>query len=128
MSGATSRRKGATGEREVRDILNSYTLPNGEPVQAKRGCQHSGGHDSPDVAHNIPNLHLEVKRVEVASMSPAKMRDALAQSKRDAGEENLPVVCWRSNRSEWVAMLSFSDLLNLFGCEVSNKQKEEENE
>ena len=123
MSGSTSRRKGATGEREVRDILNSFTLPNGEPVQAKRGCQHAGGPDSPDVAHNIPKLHLEVKRVEVASMSPAKMRDALAQSKRDAGEENLPVVCWRSNRSDWVVMLSLTDLLTLFGCEASDKQE-----
>ena len=126
MSGAMSRRKGAAGEREIRDLLNAHTLPNGEPVQAKRGCQHAGGHDSPDVAHNIPNLHIECKRVEV--MSPAKMRDALAQSRRDAGEDNLPVVCWRSNRSEWVAMLSVADLLTLFGCEVSNKQNEENDE
>lgn len=125
MSGAKSRRKGCAGEIEIRNLLNTHTLPNGEPVQAKRGCQHAGGPDSPDVAHNIPHLHLEVKRVEVASMSPAKMRDALAQSRRDAGEDNLPVVCWRSNRSEWVAMLSVADLLTLFGCEGSDKQNEE---
>ena len=111
--------KGAVGEREVRDLLLKYLLPSGDPVQAKRGCQHSGGADSPDVAHNIPNLHIEVKRCE--KMNPAKARDALGQAQRDAGD-NLPVGVWRSNRTEYVAMLSFRHLLNLLGCEECNQQ------
>ena len=78
-----AKNKGALGERQVRDILNNYKLPSGEPVKAKRGCQHSGGTDSPDVEHNISNLHLEIKRTE--SMNPAKARLALLQAKKDAG-------------------------------------------
>jgi hypothetical protein len=113
VSGLHSKRKGASGEREIRDRLNQYILPDGEPVVAKRGCQHAGGPLSPDVAHNIQNLHLEVKRCE--AMSPSKARESLAQASRDAGE-NLPVVVWRSNRTDWVAMLSFAALLELLGC------------
>ena len=117
-----AKNKGALGERQVRDILNNYKLPSGEPVKAKRGCQHSGGTDSPDVEHNISNLHLEIKRTE--SMNPAKARLALLQAKKDAGE-NLPVVVWRSNRTDWVAMLTFADLLNLLGCTVCDQQFQE---
>jgi len=116
-----SKRKGASGEREVRDRLNQYKLPGGEPVVAKRGCQHAGGMDSADVTHNIKNLHLEVKRCE--TMSPSKAREALAQANRDAGK-NLPVVVWRSNRTDWVAMLSFADLLELLGCTVCGSTSE----
>jgi len=123
VSGRQSKRKGAVGEREVRDRLNQYKLPSGEPVVAKRGCQHAGGMDTPDVTHNIKNLHLEVKRCESKSMSPAKARDALAQASRDAGS-NLPVVVWRSNRTDWVAMLSFADLLELLGCTVCGSTSE----
>jgi len=113
VSGRQSIRKGAVGEREISSLLNQYKLPSGEPVVAKRGCQHAGGMDTPDVTHNIKNLHLEVKRCE--SMSPSKARESLAQASRDAGT-NLPVVVWRSNRTDWVAMLSFADLLELLGC------------
>ena len=124
MSKVHAKNKGASGERQVRDVLNSYKLPSGEPVEAKRGCQHSGGTDSPDVEHNIPNLHLEVKRTE--KMNPAKARDALNPAKKDSGQ-NLPVVVWRSNRTDWVAMLTFADLLNLLGCTVCDRQLQESN-
>ena len=115
MSRLHSKRKGASGERDVAKQLNQYKLPDGEPVVAKRGCQHAGGMDSPDVTHNIQNLHLEVKRCE--TMSPSKARESLAQAKRDAGT-NLPVVVWRSNRTDWVCMLSLAGLLELLGCTV----------
>ena len=105
--------KGSVAEREVARKMSTYKLPNGEPVIAERGCQHAGGPNSPDVKHNIPNVHIEVKRLE--KMSPSIARKSLDQSKRDAGE-NLPVVVWRSNRTDWVAMLSFDDLLQLLGC------------
>ena len=123
MSPLNSKKKGARGEIQVRDLLNQYTLPSGEPVVAKRGCQHAGGIETPDVQHNIPGLHLEVKFTN--SMSPSKAREALMQAKRDAGE-NLPVVVWRSNRiTEWVAMLSFDDLLELLGCHRGDPDQKE---
>jgi len=48
-------RKGKDGEREVVKILRSYG------IEAKRGQQHKGGPDSPDVIHDIPGVHIEVK-------------------------------------------------------------------
>ena len=121
-----AKNKGANAEREVRDIMLRYLLPNGEPVKARRGRQFAGGEDSPDVAHNIKNLHLEVKRQE--KFGPAKARDALLQAQRDCGE-NLPVVVWRQNRTEWVCLLSFTHLLELFGCKLGTQQLEKnENE
>ena len=113
MSPINSKSKGSVGEREVAQKMSTYKLPNGEPVIAERGCQRVGGQDSPDVKHNIPNVHIEVKRCE--KMSPSKARESLEQSARDAGT-NLPVVVWRSNRTEWCALLTFDDLLALLGC------------
>ena len=126
MGRISSRAKGVRGEIQVKNLMNQYTLPSGEPVVAKRGCQHAGGVDTPDVQHNIPGLHLEVKLTNAKSMTPAKAREALMQAKRDA-ESNLPVVVWRSNRTEWVAMLTFSDLLGLLGCHGGNPDQEEGN-
>jgi len=115
VSRINSKSKGSAAEREVALKMSAYKLPSGEPVIAERGCQYAGGPDSPDVKHNIPNVHIEVKRIE--NFSPSIARKSLAQAKRDAGT-NLPVVCWRSNRTDWVCMLSLADLLELLGCTV----------
>lgn len=76
-----SRQKGAAGEREIAKILREqygYT-------DAKRGCQFKGGPDSPDV-NGVDGLHIEVKRVEKLNIE-----DAMQQSIRDAGENEVPV-------------------------------------
>jgi len=86
-----SNEKGKRGERELakwlRDNFNVF---------AKRGQQHSGSPDSPDVVADIPGIHLEVKRVEKLNL-----HTAMEQAKRDCGD-NVPVVCHRRNRSEWL--------------------------
>ena len=74
---------------------------------AKRGQQYHGGPDSPDVV-GVPGLHIEVKRTERLNLY-----DALAQAKRDAGEE-LPVVIHRKNDSPWVVIMDFEDWMQIF--------------
>lgn len=97
-----SREKGKRGERAVAALFREYGF-----TEAKRGQQYHGGPDSPDVV-GVPGLHIEVKRTERLNLY-----DALAQAKRDAGED-LPVVIHRKNDSEWVVIMSFTDWMKLY--------------
>lgn len=98
-----SRAKGKAGELEARDLLRRFGFT------AKRGQQHAGGTDSPDVVHNIPGLHIEVKRVERLNLE-----EAMAQAARDAGE-NTPCVLHRRNKGKWMATIPAEVLLVLLG-------------
>lgn len=99
-----SRTKGKTGELEIAKILREkygYT-------EAKRGCQFKGGPDSPDVV-GIDGLHLEIKRVEKLNID-----EALEQSIRDSGENEMPVVVHRKNRKPWKVTMLLDDFMRLW--------------
>ena len=92
--GAHSDRKGKVGERELAKFLREHGYPS-----ARRGQQHEGGSDSPDVVcDELPGLHLECKRTE-----RFRLYEAMAQAKNDAGPRRTPVVAHRTNRRGWVA-------------------------
>lgn len=96
----TSREKGKRGERDLARTLTAEGFP------ASRGVQYQGGPDSPDVVVPcLPGLHFEAKRTE-----RLRIHDAMDQARADAGDK-LPVVAWRSNNSDWVAILPLTDLL-----------------
>ena len=99
-----SRDKGARYERHVAQVLREFGW------EAERGCQHSGGVDSPDVKHNLPNLHLECKAVEKLNLW-----SALAQSERDAGDDEIASVVFKRNRSKDYIALPLEDFLKIFG-------------
>ena len=100
MSGSRSRRKGARGERELAAVLTA------EGFDARRGAQHRGGPDSPDVrCPSLPGIHFEAKRCERLNLY-----DAVPQARRDAGDK-LPVVAHRRNNHEWLVILPLTDLL-----------------
>ena len=96
-----SKQKGARGEREFRDFLKE------RGVEARRGQQFSGGVDSPDVVHNIPGVHFEVKRTEAGN--PYKW---LEQAINDAGNK-MPIVAHRKNNKDWIAVMRMADLIEL---------------
>jgi Holliday junction resolvase len=96
-----SRQKGAAGERELADYLRSHGY------EARRGQQFSGGAGSPDVVAELPNIHIECKRVEAGNMY-VWMEQAVA----DAGDK-IPVVFHRKNRKEWLTILRADDLIKL---------------
>lgn len=98
-----SRDKGKRGEREFAAFLRE------RGVEARRGQQFSGGDDSPDVVHDIPGVHFEVKRCESGSLY-----SWLAQAIGDAAGK-MPIVAHRRNNKEWVAILPMADLLTLIG-------------
>lgn len=95
-----SRTKGKAGELELAKFLREHGYED-----ARRGQQFKGGSDSPDVA-GVVGLHLECKRTETL-----RLYSALAQARRDAGASTIPVVAHRSNRSQWVAIMSLEDFL-----------------
>ena len=96
-----SRDKGKRGELELAHWLTERGHP------ARRGQQFAGGTDSPDVFCPSLPLHFEAKRCE-----RLRIHEAMAQAIRDAGDQ-VPVVAHRRNRSDWLAILTLSDLLAL---------------
>lgn len=107
-----SRNKGASGEREL-----AHELERVLGCSARRGQQFSGGPDSPDVVTNIPGIHIECKRTERFNLYAA-----MEQSTRDAGENNIPVVCHRSNRKDWVVVVRLDDLPRLLNRLLEDKK------
>lgn len=116
--GRKSKRKGASGEREVSKLLQDFGF------EAKRGVQFGkGSHDNPDVKHNIPNTHIEVKRCESLSLYKA-----FKQALEDSKEEDKPIVFHRRNNERWLVIMDAEDYLRMEGGEkkISPDFSEEE--
>lgn len=111
MGKINSRDKGARYERHIAQILRDYGY------EAERGRQHSGGKDSPDVKHNMKGIHIEAKAVEKLNIW-----NALAQSEKDAGVDEIPIVIFKRNRSKDYVALSLNDFMQLFQAYERTKQ------
>ena len=97
-----SKEKGKLGEREVAALLKAHGF------QARRGQQFAGGGDSPDVVHNIPGLHIEVKRTEQLNIYAA-----LEQAFQDRKMGEYAAVFHRKNQKKWVVIMDAEELLSL---------------
>lgn len=97
-----SREKGAAGERELANILKD----NG--FEARRSQQFCGSNGDADVV-GLPNIHIECKRVEALNIY-----NAMEQSKRDARENETPVVMHRKNRQKWLVTMELEEWLKLY--------------
>lgn len=96
-----SRRKGATGERELARLLQGYGF------DARRGQQYSGlGGD--DVV-GLPGVHIECKRVERLNLDTA-----MDQAIRDASPDEAPAVFHRKNRKEWLVTMRVADWIEMY--------------
>lgn len=93
---ATSRRKGASGERELAALLRRHGF------SARRD-----GRLDDDLAHNVPGVHIEAKRCEAPRVTAW-----LRQAERDA-KGRVPVVAYRRNREPWRAVVPLEWLLAL---------------
>ncbi len=98
-----SRAKGARGELEAAALIKEYGF------EAHRGQQFSGL-EGRDVVHNIPNTHVEVKRVEAGSKTVYKW---MAQAARDAHTGEAPVVFHRASKEKWLVIMSAEDYLEI---------------
>lgn len=97
-----SKDKGKRGERLCAAKMREYGY------DAKRGVQYQGSPESPDVV-GVPGLHIEVKFTE-----KLRLWDAVEQSIRDAGENEIPVVMHKKNKSDWLCILRLEDFMTLY--------------
>lgn len=93
-----SKRKGKVGELEFAHFCQERL-----GIKARRGQQYNGI-DGQDVVVDIPNLHIEVKRVEALNVV-----NAMEQAAKDAGP-CVPVVAHRRNRKPWMLTIKAEDL------------------
>lgn len=114
MGKINSRAKGARAERMFAKLLREYGY------EAERGCQHAGGKDSPDVKCNMPGVHWEIKWVEKLNLW-----DAMAQSKGDAGEGEMPLVAHKRNNTEWLVTMPFTEWIKLYQAYESEDKTNE---
>ena len=103
MGKINSRQKGCRGERMFAQLLREHGY------EAERGQQHAGGKDSPDVKTNMLGVHWEIKFVEKLNL-----HNAMEQSKRDAGEGEMPLVGHKRSREEWLVTQPFEDWIKLY--------------
>ena len=105
--GASSTRKGKTGEREWATWLRENL-----GAMVSRGQQGAGGHWDPDVS-GVPGWWFEVKRVERLSLWVVleKLKDDLAQAVKicRATTNEKPIVAFRRNRGRWWVILRAED-------------------
>lgn len=102
MAKINSRQKGARGERELSSKLKEYGY------ETRRGQQYCGSNGDADVV-GLPGIHIECKRVERLNLY-----DAMAQSKSDAKEGEVPTIFHRKDRCEWLVTMTLEDWINLY--------------
>ena len=98
-----SRNKGAAGEREFAALLRD------EGFEARRGQQHKGGVDSPDVITNMERIQWEVKRVQALNLHAA-----MAKLTAETDYMDLPIVAHRKNTTPWLASMLMDDFLRMY--------------
>ncbi len=104
-----SRQKGARGERELATVLKAYGY------DCRRGQQYCGANGDADVV-GLPGIHIECKRVEKLNLY-----DAMAQSKADVRENEMPVVMHRKNNCDWLVTMSLEDWIKIYKeCNAAN--------
>lgn len=99
-----SRAKGKRGELEIAHLLREYGYDD-----ARRTAQYCGNTgDASDVV-GLPNIHIEVKRVERLNIEKA-----MAQSSRDARDGEMPVVMHRKDRHPWLVTMAMGDFMEMY--------------
>lgn len=117
MSGRSSARKGADGERELAALLRQH----GYDIQ--RGGSLSFG-ETPDLS-GLPGAHVECKRAETLRLS-----EWMAQAERDAKRfgDDLPAVFFRRNREDWRVVMNLPDWMAIYaktqGCKCGGHCEE----
>jgi len=97
-----SRDKGARGEREWAGFCREQGYD-----QCRRGQQFSGI-DGEDVV-GLPGIHIECKRVQALNIE-----EAMAQSRRDAKEGEMPIVAFRRDRERWKVCMDAEDWFAIY--------------
>jgi len=103
MTGRSSQRKGADGERELAAVLREYGY------DMERGGSLSF-REVPDLV-GLPGVHIECKRVERLNV-PAAMQQAVKDSQRF--RDGMPALFHRRNRQPWLVTIRLEDFMQLY--------------
>lgn len=116
MGKINSKDKGKRGERMCAAKMREYGY------EARRGIQYQGSPDSPDVV-GVPGLHIEVKYTE-----KLRLWDAMEQSIRDSGADEIPIVMHKKNNSEWLCILRLDDFMPIYAKHEKRESEEQNND
>lgn len=117
--GRSSRQKGKRFERALAEQLREmFNLTKDE---CHRGQQFRGGADSPDVV-GLNGIHIEAKFVEKLNLY-----DAVAQSIKDSGKDEVPVVIHKKSRVDTLITLRLKDLIQFVDKMKPYTELEEDN-
>lgn len=97
-----SRQKGKRFELTLASKLREYGY------DCRRGQQYCGANGDADVV-GLPGLHIEAKAVEKLNLY-----DAMAQSKHDAKEGEIPVVMHKKNNCKILVTLELDDFMEIY--------------
>lgn len=106
MMGKFSRDKGKRGERAFSALCREHGY------DTHRSAQYSGKEGQASDVEGLPGIHIEVKWVE-----RLKLREAMAQSERDAeaaAAGELPIVAHKQNGAEWLVTMRAGDWFKLY--------------
>ena len=107
MTKINSRAKGKRAELLLAHTLSEYGF------KCRRGVQYSGiGGD--DVV-GLPQIHIECKNVQRLNL-----RNAMAQSERDAKENDIPVVMHKMDRKPWLVTMNLDDFMQMYTSWLEN--------
>jgi len=98
-----SNKKGKVGEREVANIFKDYGFDG-----ARRSQQYAGINHDADVV-GLPNMHVEVKRVEQLNIDKA-----VEQMQRDKRDSELGMVAHRKNRKDWKVTMDLDEWMEIY--------------
>lgn len=110
MSGSSSARKGANGERELAAVLREYGY------NIERGGSMSFG-EVPDLT-GLPGIHIEVKRRERLNV-PEAMKQAQRDSERF--KDGAPAVFHRRSHESWLVTMRLTDWIALYSGKNTEK-------
>lgn len=97
-----SRQKGARFERQLASKLKDYGY------DCRRGQQYCGANGDADVV-GLPYIHIEAKHQE-----RMQLYDWMAQAKRDARPDELPVVFHKKNNADILVTMSLDDWIKMY--------------
>lgn len=103
MSRINSNRKGKSGELEFANKLKEYGFEN-----ARRSQQFAGINNDADVI-GLPNIHIEVKRVEKLNID-----NAIEQCHADKRTKELGIVAHRKNNKKWLITMTLDEWMEIY--------------
>lgn len=112
MGKINSKKKGASGERELANKLKEFGY------NTRRGQQYNGL-EGEDVV-GLDYIHIECKRVERLDLGAA-----MYQATKDAKENQLPAVFHRKNHSKWLVTMELDNWMQLYNEFYSGRKLEE---